>query len=71
MAKVLELQFLNTEGKTVKVNLDSPKEPIDHVAIHSAMDKILAANIFITSGGEFVSEKGARVIDRNVSEINL
>lgn len=70
MAKVLVLQFLNTEGKTVKVNLDSPKEPIDQVAIHSAIEKILAANIFITTGGEFVSQKDA-VIDRNVSEINL
>jgi Protein of unknown function (DUF2922) len=71
MAKTLELQFLNVEGKTVKVNVDSPKDPLDQQSISTAMDQILASNIFITTGGEFVSKKGARIIDRNVTEIGL
>ncbi|MGM0873365.1 MAG: DUF2922 domain-containing protein [Bacillota bacterium] len=71
MAKVLELQFLNTEGKIVKVNVDSPNEPINNLAINTAMDNILAANIFISTGGEFVSKKGARVIERNVTDLSL
>lgn len=71
MAKTLELQFLNTEGKTVKVNIDSPTEPVDPVALSAAMDNILTANIFITNGGEFVSKKGARIVERNVTEVGL
>lgn len=71
MAKTLELQFLNVEGKTVKVNVDSPIEPVDPVAISAAMDSILTANIFVTSGGEFVSKKGARIVERNVTEVGL
>jgi hypothetical protein len=71
MAKTLELQFLNTAGKTVKISVDSPVEPVDQTALNAAMDQILAANIFISTDGEFVSKKGARIIDRNVTEITL
>jgi len=71
MAKTLELQFLNTVGKTVKISVDSPVEPVDQIALNTAMDQILAANIFISTDGEFVSKKGARIIDRNVTEITL
>ncbi|TXC82232.1 DUF2922 domain-containing protein [Metabacillus litoralis] len=71
MAKTLELQFLNTEGKTVKINIDSPIDPVDPATLASAMDAILAANVFITTGGEFVAKKGARMIERNVSDIGL
>lgn len=71
MAKTLELQFLNTEGKTVKVNVDSPIEPVDPAAITAAMDQILTANIFVTNGGEFVTKKGARIVERNVTEVGL
>ncbi|WP_338788152.1 DUF2922 domain-containing protein [Metabacillus sp. FJAT-53654] len=71
MTKTLELQFLNTAGKTVKISVDSPVEPVDQIALNAAMDQILAANIFISTDGDFVSKKGARVIDRSVTEIAL
>lgn len=71
MAKTLELQFLNTEGKTVKLNVDSPIEPVDPAAITAAMDDILASNIFFTTGGEFVAKKGARIVERNVTDVGL
>ncbi len=71
MAQTLELQFLNTEGKTVKLNVDSPIDPVDPAAINAAMDDILAGNIFFTTGGDFVSKKGARIVERNVTDIEL
>jgi Protein of unknown function (DUF2922) len=71
MARTLELLFLNLEGKTVKVNVDSPIDPVDQQALTTAMDQILASNIFITNGGEFISKKGARIVDRSVTEIEL
>ncbi|WP_338788147.1 DUF2922 domain-containing protein [Metabacillus sp. FJAT-53654] len=69
MSKTLELQFLNTAGKTVIISEDSPVEPGDQTALNAAMDQILAANIFISSDGEFVSKKGARVNGLNVTEL--
>ncbi|MCM3443118.1 DUF2922 domain-containing protein [Metabacillus halosaccharovorans] len=67
----MRTSILNVEGKTVKVNVDSPIEPVDPVAISAAMDSILTANIFVTSGGEFVSKKGARIVERNMTEVGL
>jgi Protein of unknown function (DUF2922) len=71
MAKTLELLFVNTEGKTVKVNVDSPIDPVDQQALSTAMDEILASNIFMSTGGDFVAKKGARIVDRTVTDINL
>ena len=71
MAKTLELQFINMEGKTVKINVESPIDPVDPQALSTAMDEIITANAFITNGGEFVSKKGARIIERNVTDIEL
>ncbi|RSK26811.1 DUF2922 domain-containing protein [Bacillus sp. HMF5848] len=71
MAKTLELHFLNEDGKTTKLTIDNPIEPMDVLAIDAAMDSILTANVFISTGGEYVSKKGARLIERNVSDIEL
>jgi aromatic ring-opening dioxygenase catalytic subunit (LigB family) len=69
MAKTLELKFLNEEGKVVTISLDDPVEPVDELAVSAAMDTIVTENAFISSGGEFVSKKEARIVERNVTEI--
>ncbi|MDQ0229899.1 DUF2922 domain-containing protein [Metabacillus malikii] len=71
MTKTLELLFLNSAGKTVKVSIDSPKEPVDNTALSNAMDEIIASNIFISADGDFVGKKGARIIDRTITTIDL
>ncbi|MFC4386560.1 DUF2922 domain-containing protein [Gracilibacillus marinus] len=69
--KVLELKFENEEGKVVTVSLDSPVEPVDVVAINAAMDTIIAQNAFFSSGGDLVAIKSARLVERNVEDIEL
>ncbi|PLR69448.1 DUF2922 domain-containing protein [Bacillus sp. UMB0893] len=71
MSKILELQFLNAEGKQVKINIDSPKEPLAESEISSAMDMILSSNAFTSAGGDFISKKGARVVERNVTDLTI
>lgn len=71
MAKVLELQFLNQENKTVTIRLDAPIEPVDPAAVNAAMDTVIAQNIFTSSGGNYTSKKAARIVDREVSDIEL
>jgi hypothetical protein len=71
MAKTIELKFLNQENKIVTISLDEPVEPFDQVAIDAAMDTILTENTFMSSGGELVSKKGARIVERNVTDISL
>jgi hypothetical protein len=68
MAKSLELQFVTENGKSAKVSLDNPKEPIDQELVKQSMDKIIAAGVFYTPNGNLVSAQGARVIERNVTD---
>ncbi|GAA0438986.1 DUF2922 domain-containing protein [Lentibacillus halophilus] len=69
--KKLELKFLNQDGRTVTYSLEKPVEPADPVAIKAAMDEIIAQNAFTSSGGDVVSIKEARIVERNVQDIEL
>ncbi|MFD2627769.1 DUF2922 domain-containing protein [Oceanobacillus kapialis] len=69
--KKLELKFTNFDGKTVTYSLDQPVEPVDPAAVNAAMDEIIAQNAFTSSGGDILSKKSARVVDRRVEEIDL
>lgn len=69
--KKLELKFLNEDGKTVTYSLEMPVEPVDPAAVTTAMDEIITQNAFTSSGGNLISKKSARVVERNVVEIEL
>lgn len=69
--KKLDLIFENEEGKTVTYSLEAPIEPADAELINEAMDTIIAENVFETKGGAIVGKKGARIVDRQVEEIDL
>jgi hypothetical protein len=71
MAKKIELLFENVEGRTVRYSLDNPVEPYDSAAVNAAMDLILSENAFTSSGGDLVGKKGARIVERNVTDIPL
>lgn len=71
MAKKIELKFENEEGRTVTYSLDDPVEPFDEAAVNNAMDTILSANAFTSSGGDLVAKKEARIVERIVTNIPL
>ncbi len=71
MAKSLELQFSTEFGKTGRISVDNPKEPIDEEVVKLSMAQIIASEVFTTASGKFVAAKGARVVDRNVTDYEL
>lgn len=71
MSKKIELKFRNEDDKVVTYSLDNPIEPVDPVAINAAMDEILTQNAFTSSGGDVVEKYSARIVERNVQEIDL
>lgn len=71
MAKTLELQFGTELGKTARISVDNPKEPIDEEVVKMSMSQIIASDIFTSGSGKFISAKGARVVDRSVTDYEL
>ncbi|MBO0958816.1 DUF2922 domain-containing protein [Neobacillus sp. MM2021_6] len=71
MAKTLELEFGTEFGKTARISVDSPKEPIDEEVVKLSMAQIITSDVFTTASGRFVAAKGARVIERNVTDYEL
>lgn len=71
MTKSLELTFVTNMGKQARISIDNPKEPVDPVAVKLAMEEILAANIFQSANGALAEIKGARVVERNITEYEI
>lgn len=69
--KKIELLFENEEGKTVRLTLDQPIEPVDKEVIQRVMDTIISENVFQSPGGELRAKKGARLVENNVEKIDL
>lgn len=69
--KNLELIFKNEQGKTVRITLQAPAEPVDSTAVVDAMDLILAENVFLSSGGDWTEKAGARIVSRTVEDIDI
>lgn len=69
--KTLELKFRNQQNRIVTLTLDDPIEPINEQAIRAAMDQIIAIRAFSTAGGSLVEKASARVIERQIEEIEL
>jgi hypothetical protein len=71
MSKKLELQFTDLEGKTATISISDPIEPVVPSTVLAAMDTIITANIFTSTGEDLVAKKGARIVERNVEDVEL
>jgi hypothetical protein len=71
MAKTLELQFATEMGGTARISVDNPKEPIELATVKDSMNQIIAAGIFFSPTGNLVSVKGARVVERKVTDYEI
>lgn len=71
MAQVLQLTFANAENKTMTINIDNPKANLTEAEVNAAMQTIIAQSVFSKSGFAFNVKKSARIVDRNVTNIEL
>ena len=54
MEKSLQLVFKNASGSTKIITISNPKENLSKAETDEAMQKIVAANVFNTIGGDLV-----------------
>ena len=71
MTQVLELQFETAAGKTATIAIDAPKPKVTSEEIQKVMQTIIAKNVFEGQAGALVTMTGARIVDRQVTEIDL
>ncbi|NLY42818.1 MAG: DUF2922 domain-containing protein [Clostridiaceae bacterium] len=71
MAAVLEMIFKNEEQKNVTISISDPVEDLTGAEVKAVMDNIIAKNVFTTSGGDIVQASGARIVSREVTELEL
>ena len=66
MEKSLQLVFKNASGNTKLITISNPKDDLTKAQTDEAMQKIIAANVFKTLGGDLTQAVEARVVNRNV-----
>jgi hypothetical protein len=71
MAKTLELHFTTQLGKTARISIDEPVDPVDPSNVKQVMDTLIATNVFQSNSGSLAAVKGARVIERNVTDYEV
>ncbi len=71
MIQTLELKFLNEQEKIVTLTVDNPTVPVNPTLVKQVMDKIVANNVFTSSGGTVVAVQSARLSGKEVIDINL
>ncbi|MBC7343035.1 MAG: DUF2922 domain-containing protein [Clostridia bacterium] len=71
MAARLEMLFTTEGGRSATVAVADPKDGLTAAEVKAVMDMIIAKNIFTAPSGNLVGVRGARLVDRQVTEIDL
>ena len=65
--KRLVMTFATEGGAKVSISLNDPREDLTANEVETAMDGIIAANIFTTTGGNLVAKVWAKVIETDTT----
>lgn len=68
-SKTLQMTFTNSLGKKMTLSINDPKEDLQKSEVESAMNEIIGKNIFNSNGADLVAISGARIVDREVTEL--
>lgn len=70
--KTLELHFVTGGGKTAKLNIEHPQEPVNLEEVKTAMQSIIDSDVFIDSEGYGYEEiKAVRLVERTITDYSL
>ncbi|HBC96345.1 MAG TPA: DUF2922 domain-containing protein [Clostridium sp.] len=71
MSKSLVMNFLTEEGKKASIKISNVKEDITDQEVKTAMDAIVAKNIFDTKNGDLKVVDSAYVQDTSIVELEV
>lgn len=67
----LVMVFKNRIGKNVSISIDDPKDDLTEEEIKTAMELIIAKNVFKKNNYTFVEAVGAKVVNTTTDEYDL
>ena len=70
-AKKLVMVFATNKDKNVSLSVDKPKSSLNETQIKSAMETIVAQNIFAPNGEDLVRCVEAKIVTTNTNEYDL
>jgi len=70
-AKKLVMVFGTNKEKNVSLSIDKPKASLNETQIKSAMETIVAQNIFAPNGEDLVKCVEAKIVTTNTNEYDL
>jgi hypothetical protein len=69
ITKNLEMIFQSLDGRSVTITVPDPKDDLTQNEVETAMNTIIAKNIFQSSGGDLVAISEARIVQREVTSL--
>ncbi len=70
MAKVLELIFMNNEGRRKTISIANPKSNVSAEEAKTAMEAVIAADVFATGeDGKLASIDKAQIRNTTIEEL--
>ena len=69
--KSLVMTFLNQLGSRASITLPGVRDDVTEQEVSAAMDSVIAANIFESSGGDLVTKHSAQLTERTVTALEV
>ena len=69
--KSLVMTFLNSSGSRTSLTISAVKDGVTEAEVTAAMDSVIAANVFESSGGDLVAKQAAQITERNVTPLDV
>jgi hypothetical protein len=71
LEKSLVMTFLNEVGSRASITVPNLRDDVTELEVIAAMDAILAANIFTSTGGDLKTKHSAQITERNVTALEV
>lgn len=71
MTRVLTMTFLTEEGKKVSIRVSNIKDNLTEQETKTAMETIIAKNIFTSKSGDLKSIDSAHIEESSVTELSV
>ncbi|WP_366922159.1 DUF2922 domain-containing protein [Metallumcola ferriviriculae] len=71
ITKNLELIFQTSTGRRSTIRIPNPKDTLTAAEVQTAMNDIIGKNVFHVDGSSYTGILGARIVTRDVSELQV